>query len=84
MGVSVTREQRAEELMRRGPIQNVRRIMELEDAIAQARRDLWWFVERDTGDGWGFTESDADEIAARAMEIQDKVLDSMFQQPLTS
>ena len=50
------------------------RVAALETAIKQARRDLWWFVERETGNGWGFEESDTAEICARAMAIQDDVL----------
>jgi hypothetical protein len=41
----VTKQQRAEALMRQGPIQNVRRIMELEDARewdAHALRGFLW------------------------------------------
>jgi hypothetical protein len=45
------------------------------EAIAQARRDLWWFIERSTSeDEWGFSDTDVTEIAARAMAIQDDVL----------
>jgi hypothetical protein len=45
------------------------------EAIVQARRDLWWFIERAVSeDEWGFADSDVTEIAARAMAIQDNVL----------
>jgi hypothetical protein len=45
------------------------------EAIVQARRDLWWFIERATAeDEWGFADTDVTEIAARAMAIQDDVL----------
>jgi hypothetical protein len=45
------------------------------EAIVQARRDLWWFIERAVSeDEWGFSDTDVTEIAARAMAIQDDVL----------
>jgi Mg2+ and Co2+ transporter CorA len=42
------------------------------EALVQARRDLWWFIEQDheERDGW-WTFG---EIAERAMRIQDDVL----------
>lgn len=44
------------------------------NAIHQARRELWWFVERETGDGWGWEPDDVERICEVAMRIQDETL----------
>lgn len=61
------------------------RVAELEEAVKDARRELWWFIERETGAGeWGFEEDDVTRIAAQAMRIQDEILAPVLQAGRTS
>lgn len=51
----------------------------LREALEDARKRLWWFIEQDGGDG---NEIEAAEVAARAMEIQHDVIDAALSVPV--
>jgi D-serine deaminase-like pyridoxal phosphate-dependent protein len=53
-------------------------IERLREALKQTYRRLWWFIERDHGDG---NEVDAAEACAEAMAIQHDVIDPALQSP---